>query len=83
MTGILGVDRCSPRFSMSARGVRLCCAREPDDVSKSSRPGLDRGLPREVGPLEGPDYARPAVTLAPDFSFFLGDVTCQSATERF
>ena len=69
-------------FSTSGGGVRLSCGREPDDVSKCRRPGLDRGLPRDVAPpLRGLDYARPAVTLAPAFSF-LGDAAFQSATER-
>ena len=80
VTPILRVGGCSSGFSTSARGVRLCGGREPDDVSKSRRLGLDRGLPRDL-PFEGLDYARPAVTLAPAFSF-LGDVACQSAIER-
>ena len=50
------------------RGVALGCVwARADDVSKCRRRG-STGLPRDL-PFEGFDYARPAVTLAPAFSF--------------
>ena len=67
----------------SVEGVRLLVGASPMTCQRAGVRGLTVACRVTLPPLEGAfGYARPAVALAPAFSFFLGDVACQSATER-